>query len=139
MQNERVPLYMQIQQHFKDLIQQGQLKENDKIPSEKELMEQFDVSRITVANALTQLAKDGWIYRIPGRGSFVGENINELLGGSHVREPGSGSGAQNGLGNAGSIDEAVSAVSAGGESSASSASDASGASSAAGTSEAVSV
>ncbi|GJM74982.1 hypothetical protein HMSSN036_71980 [Paenibacillus macerans] len=55
-------------------------------------MEQFDVSRITVANALTQLAKDGWIYRIPGRGSFVGENINELLGGSHVREPGSGFG-----------------------------------------------
>ncbi|MGZ7441073.1 GntR family transcriptional regulator [Paenibacillus sp. TH7-28] len=101
MQNERVPLYMQIQQHFKDLIQQGQLKENDKIPSEKELMEQFDVSRITVANALTQLAKDGWIYRIPGRGSFVSENINELLGGPHVHEPGSGTRMENGAGSAG--------------------------------------
>ncbi|MCM3700817.1 GntR family transcriptional regulator [Paenibacillus macerans] len=101
MQNERVPLYMQIQQHFKDLIQQGQLKENDKIPSEKELMEQFDVSRITVANALTQLSKDGWIYRIPGRGSFVGENINELLGGPHVREPGSGTRMENGAGSVG--------------------------------------
>ncbi|MCK8489258.1 GntR family transcriptional regulator [Paenibacillus sp. MBLB2552] len=79
MQNERKPLYMQIQQHFKDMILQGMLRENDKIPSEKELMEQFDVSRITVANALMQLAKDGWIYRIPGRGSFVSEGISELL------------------------------------------------------------
>ncbi|WP_068783450.1 GntR family transcriptional regulator [Paenibacillus phocaensis] len=79
MQNERKPLYMQIQQHFKDMILQGKLRENDKIPSEKELMEQFDVSRITVANALMQLAKDGWIYRIPGRGSFVSEGIGELL------------------------------------------------------------
>jgi GntR family transcriptional regulator of arabinose operon len=79
MQNERKPLYMQIQQHFKEMILQGKLQENDKIPSEKELMEQFDVSRITVANALMQLAKDGWIYRIPGRGSFVSEGIGELL------------------------------------------------------------
>jgi GntR family transcriptional regulator of arabinose operon len=71
MNNDRQPLYMQIQDHFKKLISTGQLAEEDKIPSEKELMEEFNVSRITVANALTQLAKDGWIYRIPGRGSFV--------------------------------------------------------------------
>ncbi|ANS74101.1 GntR family transcriptional regulator [Paenibacillus yonginensis] len=79
MRNERKPLYMQIQQYFKDLILSGKLKEDDKIPSEKELMDQFDVSRITVANALTQLAKDGWIYRIPGKGSFVSEGIGELV------------------------------------------------------------
>lgn len=71
MNNERQPLYMVIQEHFKRLITTGQLANDDKIPTEKELMEEFHVSRITVANALTQLAKDGWIYRIPGRGSFV--------------------------------------------------------------------
>ncbi|MCY9698116.1 GntR family transcriptional regulator [Paenibacillus alginolyticus] len=71
MNNERQPLYMVIQEHFKRLITTGQLAKDDKIPTEKELMEEFHVSRITVANALTQLAKDGWIYRIPGRGSFV--------------------------------------------------------------------
>lgn len=71
MQNERQPLYIQIQEYFRNRISSGELKEDEKIPSEKELMQQFDVSRITVANALTQLAKDGWIYRIPGRGSFV--------------------------------------------------------------------
>lgn len=71
MSNERQPLYIQIQEHFKSLITTGRLAGEDKIPSEKELMEEFNVSRITVANALTQLAKDGWIYRIPGRGSYV--------------------------------------------------------------------
>lgn len=79
MNNDRQPLYMQIQEYFKDLILKGELKENDKIPSEKELMEQFNVSRITVANALTHLANDGWIYRIPGRGSFVSNEIGQIL------------------------------------------------------------
>lgn len=71
MHKERQPLYIQIQDHFKKLIGAGKLAVDEKIPSEKELMDEFNVSRITVANALTQLAKDGWIYRIPGRGSFV--------------------------------------------------------------------
>lgn len=79
MNSDRQPLYMKIQDHFKQLILKGELKENDKIPSEKELMEQFGVSRITVANALIQLAKDGWIYRIPGRGSFVSGHIDKRL------------------------------------------------------------
>ncbi|WP_261304939.1 GntR family transcriptional regulator [Paenibacillus andongensis] len=78
MNNERQPLYIVIQEHFKKLITTGQLAVDDKIPTEKELMEEFQVSRITVANALTQLAKDGWIYRIPGRGSFVqGKSVTQ--------------------------------------------------------------
>lgn len=89
MQNERMPLYLKIQQHYKELILKGQLKANDKIPSEKELMEEFQVSRITVANALMQLAKEGWIYRIPGRGSFVSETVGELIAG-HQPAPGYG-------------------------------------------------
>jgi GntR family transcriptional regulator of arabinose operon len=68
---ERPPLYIQIQNHFKGLIQSKQLMENDKLPTEKELLDQFNVSRITVANALAELAREGWIYRIPGKGSFV--------------------------------------------------------------------
>ncbi|MFC4619745.1 GntR family transcriptional regulator [Camelliibacillus cellulosilyticus] len=70
---ERQPLYVQIQEYLKQLIVEKKLKPNDKIPTEKELMEQFNVSRITVANALAEMAKEGWIYRIPGRGSFVSD------------------------------------------------------------------
>jgi GntR family transcriptional regulator of arabinose operon len=68
---DREPLYIQIQNHFKELIKSKQLNEDDKIPTEKEMIEQFKVSRITVANALNELAREGWIYRIPGRGTFV--------------------------------------------------------------------
>ncbi len=71
MSQEREPLYIQIQNHFKQLISSRQLVEDDRIPTEKELIEQFQVSRITVANALADLANEGWIYRIPGRGSYV--------------------------------------------------------------------
>ncbi|WP_219834565.1 GntR family transcriptional regulator [Paenibacillus sp. R14(2021)] len=71
MNSDREPLYVQIQNHFKDEIRTGRLLADDKIPTEKELLEQFDVSRITVANALSELAREGWIYRIPGRGTYV--------------------------------------------------------------------
>ncbi|RKP53218.1 GntR family transcriptional regulator [Cohnella endophytica] len=71
MNEVRVPLYLQIQEHFKTRILTGDLKGEDQIPSEKELMELYGVSRITVANALGELAKTGWIHRIPGKGSFV--------------------------------------------------------------------
>jgi GntR family transcriptional regulator of arabinose operon len=71
MNMDREPLYIQIQNHFKNLISTRKLQEDDKIPTEKEILEQFNVSRITVANALGELAREGWIYRIPGRGSYV--------------------------------------------------------------------
>jgi GntR family transcriptional regulator, arabinose operon transcriptional repressor len=74
LQNERQPLYIQIQEDLKNLIREGKLKKDDKIPTEKQLTEQYRVSRITVVNALADLAKDGWIYRVPGRGSFVSDN-----------------------------------------------------------------
>jgi len=77
MNNERLPLYIQIQNYFKRLIGKGTLKAGDKIPTEHELMATFNVSRITVANALSQLAKDGWIYRIPGKGSYVGRDTSD--------------------------------------------------------------
>ncbi|WP_037290957.1 GntR family transcriptional regulator [Saccharibacillus sacchari] len=71
MSGEREPLYLRIRNHFKDRIASRELTEDEKIPTEKELMRQFGVSRITVVNALTELAKEGWIYRIPGRGTYV--------------------------------------------------------------------
>ncbi|MFC4812853.1 GntR family transcriptional regulator [Paenibacillus sp. GCM10023250] len=68
---DRKPLYIRIQSHFKEAIRAGRLREGDRIPAEKELLEHFNVSRITVANALGELARDGWIHRVPGRGTFV--------------------------------------------------------------------
>lgn len=76
--NSRKPLYLQIQEHYKNQISSKKLVEHDKIPPEREIMEKFRVSRITVANALAELAKEGWIYRIPGKGSFIQEGVHDL-------------------------------------------------------------
>ena len=82
--DSRSPLYLQVQRYIEDMIHTKQLKTNDRIPTEKELMEQFQVSRITVVNALAALVKEGLIYRVPGRGSFVAEP--KSIGSSSVRE-----------------------------------------------------
>ena len=66
-------MYQLIQRHFIEKIMGRELSPHDKIPTEKELTDQFGVSRITVAKALSELTRDGWIYRIPGKGSFVAE------------------------------------------------------------------
>lgn len=52
------------------------MKPGDRIPTEKELMDQFQVSKITVANALTGLANEKLIARVPGKGSFVAEETD---------------------------------------------------------------
>lgn len=71
--DSRSPLYMQVHNFIENRIRQGELQPHDRIPTEKELMDQFQVSRITVVNALAALVKEGIIYRVPGRGSFVAE------------------------------------------------------------------
>jgi DNA-binding LacI/PurR family transcriptional regulator len=56
-----------------DAIRSQRFKAGDRVPSEKELAEQYGVSRITSKKALEMLASDGVIIRKPGRGSFVAE------------------------------------------------------------------
>jgi GntR family transcriptional regulator of arabinose operon len=68
---DRIPLYQKIQDYIRDQIDSGGLKAGDRIPREKELMERFHVSKITVVNALSGLANEKIICRVPGRGSFV--------------------------------------------------------------------
>ncbi|SFS99955.1 GntR family transcriptional regulator [Paenibacillus sp. BC26] len=71
MQDGRIPIYQVIQDFIKNQIQTGIWSPGDKIFTEKELMEKFEVSRITVSNALTGLTKEGWLSRIQGKGSYV--------------------------------------------------------------------
>ncbi|OPH59974.1 hypothetical protein BC351_18810 [Paenibacillus ferrarius] len=66
-----VHLYEQLYRHIVQEIQIGKLKSGDRVSSEKELAEQFGVSRITSKKALEKLAEAGVIKRIQGKGSFV--------------------------------------------------------------------
>ncbi len=67
----RIPLYYQLMDIIIEMIEVENLKENDKLPSERELCEQYDVSRSTVRQAIQELEKEGYIYREHGKGTFV--------------------------------------------------------------------
>lgn len=68
---KRVTKYIQIRDYIKDKIDSGELKVGDQIPTEKQLCDQFGASRMTVNQAITRLCENGYIQRIPGKGSFV--------------------------------------------------------------------
>ena len=71
MSTSSTPMYEQIQNELMEQIQSGFFQPGDRIPSEKELAERYHVSRITAVKALTELALNGYIYRVQGRGSFA--------------------------------------------------------------------
>lgn len=68
-----VPLYVQLADIIKNNINQGCLAPGAPIPSEAKLMKSYDVSRITVRNALLRLEYSGEIFKVHGRGSFVSD------------------------------------------------------------------
>ncbi|SMQ84636.1 transcriptional regulator, GntR family [Bacillus sp. OV166] len=73
------PLYEKIYVSIINQIQQGLLKQGDRVPSEKDLAEEFNVSRITSKKALDILAQNKIIERIRGKGSFVAELQSEKM------------------------------------------------------------
>jgi len=69
--NHILPLYEQVKKHLASLIDSGSLNPGDKLPSEKELEDDFGVSRVTIRRAFQELSHEGRIERVPGKGSFV--------------------------------------------------------------------
>ncbi|QGQ95323.1 GntR family transcriptional regulator [Paenibacillus psychroresistens] len=68
---ESKPIYERIFDSLRGEIVGKVYNIGDRVPSEKELADAFNVSRITSKKALELLAKEGLIVRMPGRGSFV--------------------------------------------------------------------
>ncbi len=71
------PLYMEIIDYLKGKIHENELQPEDKLPTEADLAEKFDVSRITSNRALVELEREGLIYRVRGSGSFVAPKEDE--------------------------------------------------------------
>lgn len=83
--NGERPLYDQVYQALLQQIVDGTYQIHQQLPSEKELSELFNVSRITIRQALNQLQLEYLIYKIQGKGTFVSapksfQNISELQG-----------------------------------------------------------
>lgn len=67
----RIPLYYQLMDIIIAEIETGKLKENDKLPSERELCKKYDISRATVRQAIQELEKENYIYKKHGKGTYV--------------------------------------------------------------------
>ncbi|WP_447952729.1 histidine utilization repressor [Sphingopyxis chilensis] len=67
------PRYAAIKQSICNAVRDGLLKPGDRVPSEAELVHQFDVSRMTANRALRELQAAGILVRRAGSGSFVAE------------------------------------------------------------------
>jgi len=70
-QNSSEPLYLQLKNELIKMIISEVYKPGEKLPSERILSEQHDISRMTVREALKGLANEGYIYTQVGKGTFV--------------------------------------------------------------------
>ena len=67
------PKYLAIAEKLKHEIETGEYQPNDQLPKEFDLARSYNVSRITVRNAMKELESQGLIYRIQGAGTYVKE------------------------------------------------------------------
>ena len=66
-----VALYEQIEEQIKSQILTGELAEGDALPSMRVLAKDLKISIITTKRAYEDLERDGFIYSVTGKGSFV--------------------------------------------------------------------
>jgi len=66
-----VPLYIQLKDLIQEKIESGVYAEGTAIPSERELCNMYEVSRITVRQAIERAVSEGLLVRRPGKGTYV--------------------------------------------------------------------
>jgi GntR family transcriptional regulator len=67
-----LPRYYQLKELLRQRIRSGEWPPDTPIPSERELCEQYGISRMTARQSLTELVNEGLLYRRQGLGTFVG-------------------------------------------------------------------
>ncbi|GMB09163.1 GntR family transcriptional regulator [Thermolongibacillus altinsuensis] len=72
-----IPIYYQIEEGIRELIEQKVWRAGDVIPSERELSEMYGISRMTVRQAINNLVNEGLLVRQRGKGTFVAEKKME--------------------------------------------------------------
>ncbi|WP_246009403.1 GntR family transcriptional regulator [Brevibacillus fluminis] len=75
---DTVPFYKQLKDKIAADIASGQLKQGDKLPSERDLADQFQISRMTARNAIAILEREGFVERRIGVGTFIARQRIEM-------------------------------------------------------------
>lgn len=79
-------LYEQIYDQIKNLILEGTLKEGEPLPTIRGLAKDLRISVITTSRAYADLERDGYIYSVVGKGSFVAERNREFVREKNYKE-----------------------------------------------------
>jgi DNA-binding GntR family transcriptional regulator len=66
-----IPIYLQIKESVRSLIEKGTLRAGERLPSTRQLSAELGINRMTVDAAFSQLEADGLITSHVGRGTFV--------------------------------------------------------------------
>ncbi len=66
-----IPKYFQLANILREKIDNGEFPAQDAIPSERQLEEQYNLSRPTIRQAIDLLERQGYLYRVHGKGTFV--------------------------------------------------------------------
>lgn len=79
-------LYEQIYAQIKNQILDGTLKEGEPLPTIRGLAKDLRISVITTSRAYSDLERDGYIYSVVGKGSFVAERNREFIRERNLQE-----------------------------------------------------
>lgn len=87
-----VPMHSQIREIIRRRVLDGTYAPHSQMPSESQMMDAFQVSRITIRQALGDLQKEGLIFKVAGKGSFVAkpkafQNLSRLQGFGEAMTP----------------------------------------------------
>lgn len=77
--NSKKPIYEQIYAQIKKQILTNELQAGQSLPSMRQLARDLDISVITTKRAYEELEKNGFIFSVVGKGSFVSEQNNEMI------------------------------------------------------------
>ena len=78
---DRRPIYEQVISRFQELMLTGALEKDSQLPSVRSLAMELSINPNTIQRAYAELERQGYIYSIKGKGSFVADN-------DHVKEAG---------------------------------------------------
>lgn len=73
------PIYEQIYMQIKSAILRGECREGEALPSIRALAKELRISVITTKRAFDDLERDGFIYSVQGKGSFVAAKNREMV------------------------------------------------------------
>ena len=79
-------LYEQIYEQIRTLILEGTLKAGEALPTIRGLAKDLRISAITTSRAYADLERDGFIYSVVGKGSFVSERNQEFIREKNIKE-----------------------------------------------------